>query len=383
MRWLLLIVLVFAIAACDDDDTGSGPCVCEDVPWVEQELPAELANGGIWGLDARGDRTVALSVTGDGTFVIEDGATGWEVVGGAALPGTEPVEPPRAAAEASRFAAGITLDAGGKVQVVGADVTASTPIIWSESDGDWITNLGSGVGLLQDVVPLGSRDILAAGTGFSGFPFVTGSAGTAFVYDTWAAGGEAGLVALEEESGAVYGIGFNDAADGTEQDPWRIVMRYDLGSWSRFDSPCGACGSYSLRAIEATPNALYVGGSYTFLRTGDEPYGNGSSIEEAWLAQYSFEESGWVQLVLPDTELLQRVNAILVASDGVVFLACGSPDTPSYLVRLEPGETAVIEQTFEDLRLFDLAETSDGRILVSGLESGAEEGRPVVLERGN
>jgi hypothetical protein len=374
MRWFLLLILAFSLSACDDDDPGSGA----GDPWVEQSLPAELVNGGIWGLDVGSDRAVALAVTGDGSFVIEEGPDGWVVVGEGALPGTMPVAP---SSESSRIASGITVDTGGKIQVVGAIVAEMKPVIWSESDGSWIQEEIDGSGYLQDVVPLGSRDVLAAGTGSTGIPFVTGSAGTAFVFDTEPFGGEAGLTALVEESGAIYGCGFNDGGDGTGQDPWRIVMKYDLGEWSNVPSPCGACGSYDLRAIDATPDALYVGGSERSIRTGDEPYGNGTSIETAWLVQWSFEESGWAQLLLPDAELLQRVNAILVASDGVTYLACGTPETPAYLVRVEPGAAPVVEQEFVGTRLFSLAETPDGRILAAGLEPGEVEGRPVLLER--
>jgi hypothetical protein len=85
--------------------------------------------------------------------------------------------------------------------------------------------------------------------------------------------------------------------------------------------------------------------------------------------------------ILPERFEMKQVNAILAASDGTVYLACGKPDTPAYVVRDAPGEERVIEEVFEDLRLFALAETADGRILAGGLEPGTPVGAPILLQR--
>jgi hypothetical protein len=134
-------------------------------------------------------------------------------------------------------------------------------------------------------------------------------------------------------------------------------------------------------AIEAVAGGLYVGGSFVSTQTPDEPYGNGNRVETAWLAQYSFQESGWTQVILPDAESLQRVNAILQADDGVVYLACGGFDSPASIVRAVPGEAPTVEWTQDGVRIFDLVETPDGRILACGLEPGSVQGIPVILER--
>jgi hypothetical protein len=376
VRWIIPLLLLIPLAACDDDDTV--PCGCPDDLWVEQSLPSELTNGGIWGLDARAGRTVALAATGGGSFVIEEGSGGWDVVGGGALPGTEPGSLARTVVEPPRVGAGITVDSRGKIQVVGALIASVKPVVWSEVGESWTAQEVEGSGFLQDVVPLGGRDILAAGTGSSGIPVVTGSAGTEFVFDTVSLGGEAGLTALVEESGVIYGCGFNDAADGTAEDPYRIVMQYAGGQWERIPSPCVDCGSFDFRAIAATPSALYLGGSARVRPAGDP---SAPVQEQALLLIWSFSAEEWTQIVLPDAFGLQRVNAILTASEGAIYVACGSPDTPAYLIRAAPGRAPEIEKELAGIRLFSLAETGDGRILAAGLEPGEVEGIPVLLER--
>jgi hypothetical protein len=379
MRWFLLLVLVFSLAACDDDDSGS--CGCPQDPWQEQSLPGELVNGGIWDLEVRHGRAVGLAVSGGGSWVIEEGPGGWEVVGDEPLPGTGPVPPGRAAIEPSRAATAITVDSDGALQVVGGLIAGERPVVWSETGGTWTYEDGDASGLLQEVVALSAGEIFGAGTGGTGIPFVTGSADAGFEHSVLALGGEAGLTSLVEESGAVYGCGFNDAADGTQEDPYRMVMKYEGEAWQRLPSPCLGCGSFNFSAIDASPEVLYVGGSSTAIQTPDEPYGDGVAVETAWLSKYSFVEPGWTQLVLPDAELLQRVNAVLAASNGDLYLACGSPDTPAYLLRGEPGEEFEVEAELPGVRLFSLAETPDGRILAAGLEPGEVEGRPVLLQR--
>lgn len=376
MRWFLTLILAFSLAACDDDDSGS--CGCPQDSWEEVALPAELVNGGIWDLEVDNGRTVALAVTGGGSWVIEDGPGGWEVVGDEALPGTGPVPPGRAAIEAPRAATAVTVDSEGALQVAGALIAGEKPVVWSEAGGTWTFEDGDGTGLLQDVVALADGQIFGAGTGATGIPFVTGSADGGFEYSVLALGGEGGLVALVEESGVVYGTGFNDAADGTAEDPYRIVMKYEGEAWEPLPSPCLGCGPFDFRAIDAAPDALYVGGSAMVRPAGDP---SAPVQAQARILAYDLSLETWDTILLPDAFALQRVNAILAASDGSIYVTCGSPDTPAYLLRAEPGEAPRIEAELPGVGLFSLAETPDGRILAAGLEPGEVEGTPILLER--
>jgi hypothetical protein len=157
-------------------------------------------------------------------------------------------------------------------------------------------------------------------------------------------------------------------------------MRYVADEWQRLPSPCLDCGSYDLIAIEAVADGLYVGGSVMVRPAGDP----GAPVQEsAWLASYLPDTEEWAAISLPDAFGLQRVNAILQASSGVVYLACGGFDSPASIVRAVPGQAPEIEWTQDDVRVFDLVETPDGRILACGLEPGDVQGMPILLERGN
>jgi hypothetical protein len=381
MRWLpfALIVGALFVTGCDDDDDPES-CGCIEDTWVEQSLPGELVDGAVFDLDAGSGRLVALGVSSTGTWVIEKDGDLWGLMDPSPLPGTGPELGPRSAFEPRRVGSALAVDGKGRVVVVGASIAGLGPVVWAESEKQWFVVEDQSPGFLQDVVAFGADGIVGAGAASSGFPTVTGSIEGTLALETIAVSGSggAGLVSLVAEAGGVFGVGFDDGADGSSEEPFRIVMHYDGFEWARLESPCGNCGAYEFRAVEARSNALFVGGSVTVRPEGDP---TASAEEQAWFAVWSFEESGWTTVVLPQPATLKRVNAILAASDGTIWLACGDTESSGWIVRAAPGEAAEIDLEAEGYRLFSLAESTDGTIVASGLDYGTSQGSPVILER--
>jgi hypothetical protein len=339
------------------------------------ELPTELVDGIVLSLDAAGDRTVGLAVGSSGSWVIERGAAGWETIGAKPLPGTlgrPPILIPK-------FASDLAIDGRGRVQVVGADVVEPSPAIWSEGDTGWDVTAPAGSqvrGALQAVVALRAQDIVASGFGTSAVLVATGS-----IYDGLDFGlvttpgdpGEKSLVDLTESLDVVYGLGFDDGADGSPEQPFRIVMQYREGAWSMMPSPCGDCAFREFRAIAASPSGLYVGGAITDF----SPEAVDESV--AWLMMWSFVAEEWTDVELPSAGDLDRVNDILVSSSGDVFLACG--DQAAAIVKMPVAGSGVVEWEDDGIVLLGLGESGDGTLLACGLIEGVENGTPVVLER--
>jgi len=376
---LMAIGMVFALgsfAGCSDDDGGTGPGGGTGLrDWPVVELPAELVDGMVLSLDAAGDRTVGLAVGSSGSWVIERGAAGWETIGAKPLPGTlgrPPILIPM-------FASGLAIDGRGKVQVVGADVVEPSPAVWSEGDTGWDVTAPAGSqvrGALQAVVALRAQDIVASGFGTSAVLVATGS-----IYDGLDFGlvttpgdlGEKSLVDLTESLDVVYGLGFDDGADGSPGQPFRIVMQYREGAWSMMPSPCGDCAFREFWAIAASPSGLYVGGAITDFSQ--------EAVDEsvAWLMMWSFVAEEWTEVELPSAGELDRVVDILVSSSGDVFLACG--DQAAAIVKMPVSGNGVVEWEDDGIVLFGLGESGDGTLLACGLIEGVENGTPVVLER--
>ena len=381
-KHLIAIGMIFALggfAGCSDDDGGTGPGGGGNlVPWPEVELPSVLVDGLMLSLDTAGDRTVGLAVGSSGAWVIERGPTGWETTGDTPLPGTVPA--PRAQIPAlPLFASCLAVDGHGNVQVVGAEPTAPAPVVWSEGDLGWqVTNM-SGTelrGALNSVVATGAQDIVGAGAGVSGFLVVTGSVYDGLDFGFVSTPGEAllkSVLDLSESSGAVYGLGFDNGADGSLEQPKRFVVEYSEGAWTMLPSPCGSCSTKDFRAIAATPWSVYVGGASTDFSQGAED----ESV--AWLMEYSISSGEWTELVVPSAGELDRVNDILVSSSGDLYLACG--ERGASIVRMLVDGGAVVEWEDAGMALFSLGESADGVLLAAGLIEGIEKGTPVILER--
>jgi hypothetical protein len=185
--------------------------------------------------------------------------------------------------------------------------------------------------------------------------------------------GEKSLVDLTESSGVVYGLGYDDGADGSPGQPFRIVMQYSQGAWSMMPSPCGNCSAWEFRAIAATPWAVYAAGAVTDYSPGAED----ESV--AWLTMYSIADAEWTEIAIPSAGALDRVNDILVSSSGDIYLACG--DQASAIVRMPAGGDGVVEWENSGIVLFGLGESADGALLAAGLIEGVQNGTPVILER--
>ncbi|RKZ15970.1 hypothetical protein DRQ53_07585 [bacterium] len=339
-------------------------------------MPAELDNGLIVSLYSGSGRDVALAVSTVGAWTLEFDGSNWNTVGDDPLPGSESLAM-RAIADPSGAASALCVDGTGKVQVVGADFPSTGAQIWSEGVGNWTTTTAKMPGFLQDVVAVGGEDIAAAGTGETGVATTTGSIHSELKFETVQLPGvqnEASLVDLAVSSGGVYGCGFNDGGDGSPEEPRQIVMRYANDEWTLLDTPCGQdCFGVGLAAIAATPTEVYVGGS----RFISEP---GRAQESAWLAVYSIEMQEWQEIVLPEADSLGRVSAILVASDGVVYLTGG--ESSAWIARKEAASEPVVEWSSHDVVLWSLAELDDGQIVAGGVEPGLAAGRPVLFGRG-
>jgi hypothetical protein len=172
---------------------------------------------------------------------------------------------------------------------------------------------------------------------------------------------EKSLVDLAYRSGTWAACGFDDGGNGDEDSPFSVVLMDDGSGWTLMKGiGCGACGNREYRAVAFNQQgALLLGGAITDFSAG--------AVDDyvAFLMQYDAVHDEWLEFVLPEAGTLDRVNDILVAANGDVYLACG--ESGSTLVHhYSTGETT-IEWQSSDVRLQSLAEAENGDIYAVGL----------------
>ncbi|TPW04777.1 MAG: hypothetical protein FD129_2855, partial [bacterium] len=87
----------------------------------------------------------------------------------------------------------------------------------------------------------------------------------------------------------------------------------------------------------------------------------------------------WAEIVLPEPGRLDRVNDILVATNGDIYLACGVEGS----IILRVSGTSMSEAALPDARIAQLAEAPDGSIWAAGaiVDLAGGSSRPMIWRR--
>lgn len=186
-------------------------------------------------------------------------------------------------------------------------------------------------------------------------------------------GNERALVDISAGDGVLIACGFDDGGKGTPESPNSVVFRNDGGDWERLDAPCGGCTNREFRTVAVTPTgAFFLGGAVTDFSAGaPDPY-------RAFLL-VSSRAGDWTEVVLPEPGKLDRINDILIAKDGDIYLACVVDG--SIIVRM--SGTSVSEAELPAARIAQLAEAPDGSIWAAGAIVDEPSGisRPMIWRR--
>jgi hypothetical protein len=273
----------------------------------------------------------------------------------------------------------LAISAGGRAVAVGGTTGAS--LFVSIERPDWTsTSVVSGGGALRDVVELGDGSFLAVGSGGNAGVRASGTLDGTWSQSTVAFPGdpnEKALVSVVEVGGVLYACGFDDGGEGTPEMPFSLMMRDSGTGFELMSRPCTTCSHYEFTTLgHTTGGGVLLGGAITNFGSSDP-----ADYYTAFLALYSPGSDSWTEIVLPEADALDRVNDILLASDGSLYLACGA-DGSAALVRQPPGGLAAVEWMAEgDGDLRSLAERADGSVLASGSLGSGSSARPVLLER--
>ncbi len=354
-RPLLLLAVLFASmlpVACSDGPTGPPPA---SSPWVEVSLPDTLPSSGLTSIAFKGSRGLALGSTGASgakpDYVLESNGADWSVQ---SLP-----------VNTDDFLLAVAIDGAGKGVIVGVNISsAGSPLVLAERPGWTRVALPATNGGLQAVTVDESGTFLAAGPGGASIFALSGTADGSWTTVSIPLPGdpqEKSLVDLAWHSGTWAGCGFDDGANGDEDSPFSVLLTDEGAGWIlRKGLGCGGCGNREFRAVAFNQQgALLLGGAITDFSAG--------AVDDyvAFLMQYDAVHDEWLEFVLPEAGTLDRVNDILVAANGDVYLACG--ESGSALVHhYSTGETT-IEWQSSDVRLQSLAEAENGDIYAVGL----------------
>lgn len=186
--------------------------------------------------------------------------------------------------------------------------------------------------------------------------------------------GERALQDLSARSGDWVTCGFDDAGDGTPQYPNQVLFLNQGSGWERISISCGGCSAWEFKTVAMSETGgILLGGAFT-------NFGGGANEYTASLLVRSVS-GDWADIVLPSPTQLKRVNDILIAQDGTVYLACGMET--SYLMRSSPGQALVKDATLPSARIHRLTESPDGTIWAVGavLDSQGAVLRPAIWKR--
>ncbi|MDZ4804269.1 MAG: hypothetical protein SGI90_05365 [Candidatus Eisenbacteria bacterium] len=199
--------------------------------------------------------------------------------------------------------------------------------------------------------------------------------------DTWtpesipfpSSNNERALVDISADDGVFIACGFDDGGDGTPQSPNSVVFRNDGGDWERLELPCGGCANREFRTVAVTPSGSF------FLGGAETDFSAGSQDQYQAFPLSSSREGDWTEIVLPEPGKLDRVNDILIATDGDIYLACGVEGS----IIVQMSGTSVYEAVLPGTRIAQLAEAPDGSIWAAGaiLDRTDESSRPMIWKR--
>ena len=169
---------------------------------------------------------------------------------------------------------------------------------------------------------------------------------------------ERALTDIDAQGGVFVACGFDDGAEGTPESPNSVVFRDSGSGWQRLDAPCGGCTNREFRAVAVTPSgSFFLGGAIT-------DFSSGAPDQYRAFLLLATTAGDWVEIVLPNSGELDRVNDILITDGGDVYLACGMGR--GVIIRQGAGTTTVVEAMLDNAEIRGLAESSDGSVWAAG-----------------
>jgi hypothetical protein len=345
----VLSALIVGLNACSNSSEPRPPAEA----WRAVALQGGPARGILMDIAFSGGRALAVGTAAVGVpptadytpFVAEPGE------GGAWRRATPPALP-----EAGLLTA-VGFTAGSEAIMAGADVRPPGQGFVLDERGGW-NRIDVSLGALA-LATSGGVTRLA---GMGGAPALVSLAA-----DSWSAEslpfpsttGERGLVDIAARDGVWVACGYDDGAEGTPDSPHAVLFRNGGAGWQRVAVPCGGCSNREFRAVAVSATGgLLLGGAIT-------DYGAGAADASVAFLLVRSVAGDWTEIVLPGAGRLDRVNDILAASDGSIYLACGL-DGAHCVVRSPSGAPAACELSLERARIEALGEGPGGVLYAVG-----------------
>lgn len=368
---VLVPAALFLVAGCADDpaDPGDGN---GDELWTEVALPQT------------GDDLTLLAVAARGPYAM---ALGWQETPTGISPGAgrgDRLEPkdgsgssvlfqllpdgswalyPRPGGSATAMWLDLALAQDGQPVLAGFE-TAGNPT------GGCVLDTRGGQAL-QHCYPSLFMQAIDADEGLmtAGGVSVGGELWTSLQEQTWTVDpvplsgqGESGLVDVDVLGDRTLACGFDDGADVMPV----LLLREGTGAWEFIDlDGLATFGRTFVAAALTADGAIFLGGIA----------GAGGLNPVAFLSVRS-SAGDWAEIVLPNPTRLGRVNDILVAADGTVYLACsGEEDIPTAHI-VHSNQNGEVEEILPfPGELVALAQSEDGTVWAAGTRIG--DGGPV------
>lgn len=345
----ILSALVVGLNACSNSSEPTPPTGA----WRAVALQGGPARGGLMDIAFSGGRALAVGTAAEGAppvaayapFVAEPGE------GGGWRRATPPALPEAGLLTTVGFAT------GNDAIIAGADPGPPGQGFVLDERGGWN----------RIDVSIGALAMATSG----GVTRLAGSGGTALLVsvaaDSWSAEslpfpsttGERGLVDIAARDGVWVACGYDDGAEGTPDSPHAVLFRNGGTGWQRLAVPCGGCSNREFRSVAVSATGgLLLGGAIT-------DYGAGAADASVAFLLVRSASGDWTEIVLPDAGRIDRVNDILVASDGGIYLACGL-DGAHCVLRSPSGAPASCELSLEHARIAALGEGPGGILYAVG-----------------